>query len=129
MGRGTSRARLRWAVAAVALGVVGAGLPADPAVAGSTATDLLPNLRMLRPAELHLCAAPLASDACPAPTTGTLYLRFSATMTNVGRGPFQVRGKRVCAGLRPHDHAAVHPPGHHAGDIPGAAHAPRFSST
>jgi hypothetical protein len=82
------------AVLALAVVALVGILPPAPVVAGSL-TDLLPDLRMAKPVDVHLCGVETAFDACPAPIAGTHHvLRFSATVVNTGAGPFQVGGHR-----------------------------------
>lgn len=81
----------------VLLGVMVAALLALGPVSAIAATDRLPDLRMAVPADVRLCAAPVGNQVCPAPVAdGTRYLRFSATIVNVGKGPLIIRATRDC---------------------------------
>ncbi len=76
------RAGLRLVVVAGILGILNGVLPAAPAVA---ATDKLPDLRVARIGDFSIQRT----------ASGRRLLRFSGMMLNVGRGPFEIRGRRA----------------------------------
>jgi hypothetical protein len=69
-----------------------------PGVASAAAAwDMRPDLRMLEPREIRVCAPPLGPLKCPAPPAygaGSRWLRFDAIIVNEGKGPFIVRATR-----------------------------------
>lgn len=75
------------ALLAVLLGLLASAAPASAAGPAEPA-DLLPDLRMLPATEFHVRWE-----------NGAKLLRFSTTFVNVGKGPFEVRGRRECSSL------------------------------
>ena len=87
------RGRLRRGLTLLAMTLV--AVLAGPGGAAAGADELLPDLIMLRPSEIHLCRSPNQVSRCPKATLPhRRYLRFSATMANVGAGPFELHGER-----------------------------------
>jgi hypothetical protein len=73
---------LRLVVLAGTLGILVGVLPAAPALA---ATDKLPDLKVAKMADFSIQRT----------ASGRRLLRFSGMMLNVGRGPFEIRGRRA----------------------------------
>ena len=76
------RTGLRLVVLVGTLGILFGVLPAAPALA---ATDKLPDLKV----------AKMASFSIQRTASGRRLLRFSGMMLNVGKGPFEMRGRRA----------------------------------